>query len=182
MAELTIGSVYGSALFEAAQEKGNLEPMLVELDQLLSAFQETPLLFEYLSMPTIPKDNKKKLIKDCFEGQISQELLNFAFILIDKKRMRYIGEIARFYKQKLDKSKNISQGIIYSVEPLSTEELTAFEEQTATLLRQTVKLKNEIDTSILGGIKIFIEGKVIDATVQKRLHDLSESLSQLAVS
>ena len=181
MAELTISSVYGTALFEVAQEGSRLEEMLSEIEGIVSLLDESPLFFQYLSMPTIPKEDKKQTIKTCFEGQISAELLNFLYVLIDKKRIRYIREIARFYKNELDRSRNISEGILYSVEPLTAEEIQSFENQASSLLRKTVRLKNEADSSIIGGVKIFIEGKVIDATVRTRLHDLKESLSQLAV-
>ncbi len=181
MAELTISSVYGTALFEVAQEGNTLEDMLSEIEGIVSLLDEIPLLFQYLSMPTIPKDEKKKILKACFEGQISNELLNFLYILVDKKRIRNAKEIARFYKKKMNLSKNISEGILYSAEPLTAEEIESFERQTEGLLQKTVKLSNEADASIIGGVKIFIEGKVIDATVRTRLHDLKERLSQLAV-
>ena len=51
-----------------------------------------------------------------------------------------------------------------------------FEEQTGNLIKENVKLENEIDASIIGGIKILIDGKVIDATLRKRLDDLGSSI------
>ncbi len=180
MAELTIGSVYGTALFQVAQESNRMEAMLADLEGVVTALDDNPLFFDFLSMPTIPKDDKKQVIKTCFEGQISTEMLNFLFVLLDKKRSRYIREIAQFYKSEVNRSMNISQGVLFSVEPLTEAELLSFENQTSILLRKNIKLKNEADPSIIGGVKIFIEGKVIDATVKTRLHDLKERLSQLA--
>jgi len=181
MAELTISSVYGTALFEVAQESGRLEEMRSEIGSVVGALDDNPDFFEFLCMPTIPKEDKKQIIKSCFEGQISAELLNFLYILVDKKRIRHFREIAKFYQNELDRSRNISEGVIYSAEPLTAEEIQSFENQAEGLLRKTIRLKNEQDASIIGGVKIFIEGKVIDATVRTRLHELKERLSQLAV-
>ncbi len=42
------------------------------------------------------------------------------------------------------------------------------QEDLSKLLRKKVFLKNEIDLSLLGGIKIQIEGKVLDASLKRR--------------
>ncbi len=181
MAELTVDAVYGTALFDVAKDQDKLAKIQEDFDLVIRSFKEEPLFFEFLTMPTIPKDVKKQVVRDCFESQINQELLNFIFVLIDKKRSKNIMEIAKFYKKKLDASQNISSGIILSVEPLTPEEISAFEGETGKLLRKTIKLKNEIDQGIIGGVKILIEGKIIDASLQKRLQNLKESLGQLAV-
>lgn len=181
MAELTVDAVYGTALFDVAREQDKLVKIQEDFDLVIHSLQEELLFFEFLTMPTIPKDVKKQVVRECFEGQISQELLNFIFVLIDKKRTKNLKEIAKFYRKKMDTSQNISTGIIISVESLTRDELNSFEDETGKLMRKTVKLKNEIDPGIIGGVKILIEGKIIDATIQKRLHNLKESLSQLAV-
>lgn len=181
MAELTVDAVYGTALFDVAVEQDMLVKIQEDFDLVIQSLSEEPMFFEFLTMPTVPKDVKKQVVKDCFSGQISQELLNFIFVLIDKKRSRNLKEIARFYKKKMDTSRNISTGVIISVGLLTPDELKSFESETGKLLQKTVILKNETDPSIIGGVKILIEGKIIDATIKKRLHNLKESLSQLAV-
>lgn len=181
MAELTVEAVYGKALFDVAKEENKLIKIQEDFDLVMQSFQEEPLFFQFLTMPTIPKDTKKQVIRDCFEGQISQELLNFIYVLIDKKRGRNIKEIAKFYRKKIESSQNISSGTLFSVELLTQDELRSFEEETGKLMRKTVRLRNDLDASIIGGVKILIDGKIIDATIQKRLHSLKESLNQLAV-
>jgi F0F1-type ATP synthase delta subunit len=39
-----------------------------------------------------------------------------------------------------------------------------------------VKLENITDASLIGGIKILINGKIIDASLRKRLNDLENIL------
>ena len=46
------------------------------------------------------------------------------------------------------------------------------EEQAGKLLQKKIKLKNLTDPGLVGGVKIFVEGKVIDASVKGRLQDL----------
>ena len=80
------------------------------------------------------------------------------------------------YRLLYEKEEGYSYGTIYSAVKLQDEQLKKFEEQTSNLLRENVKLENEIDASLIGGIKILIDGKVIDASLRKRLEDLGSSI------
>ncbi len=176
MAELTVNTVYGKALFEVASEVNKTDLILEEAQEILEIFKAEPEFHEFVCTPIISAAIKKDTLEKIFSGKICAEMLNLLFILIDKRRMKAFGGIIRKYKQLIDESKGFSIGTIFSVNPLSKEQLEIFEEKTGKLIRKNVKLENRTDSTIIGGVRIFIEGKVIDATIRKRLNDLSESL------
>lgn len=176
MAELTVDMTYGKALFEAAADVNKTDLILGEAQGLLDILKKEPEFFEFIRTPVISAAEKKQAIAKIFSGRICDELLNFLFILIDKRRAREFENIIKRYRQLMDESKGYSIGTIFSVNPLTGEQMETFEEKTGKLIRKKVKLENKTDSTILGGVRIFIEGKVIDASVRKRLSDLSESL------
>lgn len=176
MAELTVDMTYGKALFLAAADVNKTELILEEAREILEIFQQNPDFDEFVRTPVISAAEKKQVIRNVFSGKICDELLNLMFILIDKRRAGEFKNIIRQYKKLLDESQGFSIGTIFSAVPLSGEQLAVFEEKTGRLIQKKVKLENKINSSILGGVRIFIEGKVIDATVRKRLNDLRESL------
>lgn len=176
MAELTVDMTYGKALYEVAVDRNKTEAILEDAQGILDIFKAEPEFHEFVCTPVISAAAKKDAVKTIFSGKICDELLNLLFILIDKHRMKEFGGIIRRYKQLINESKGFSTGTIFSVNPLSGEQLETFEQQTGKLIRKSVKLQNKTDSSIIGGVRIFIEGKVIDATIRKRLNDLSESL------
>jgi ATP synthase F1 delta subunit len=140
-------------------------------------FQAEPDFYEFVNSPVLSKIKKKEAIENIFKGRISSEVLNFLYILIDKRRTRNFGKIVDQYQIIVDDTEGVSPGEIYSVEPLTEEQLLAFEEKTGKLLRKNVKLENKIDTSLLGGVKVLIEGKIIDASIKKRLSDIREAIN-----
>lgn len=176
MAELTVDLTYGKALFEAATDVNKTDLILEEAQELLVILKEEPEFYEFISTPIISAAQKKEAIAKIFSGRICNELMNLLFILIDKGRAREFRNIIKRYKQLLDQSQGFSIGTIFSVKPLTQEQLKAFEEKTSKLMQKNVKLENRMDSTLIGGIRIFIEGKVIDATIKKRLKDLSETL------
>jgi ATP synthase F1 delta subunit len=178
MAELTVEITYGKALFEAAQEVDKVTLILDELNSIYEIFNQEPDFREFFNTPVISGPEKKKAIKNIFAGRISDETFNFLMILIDKRRTASFVRIVKEYRKLIDRNLGISLGTIISAEPLTDIQMSSFEEKTGNLLKKNVKLTNRVEPSILGGVKIFIEGKVIDASIRKQLLDLEGRIKQ----
>jgi ATP synthase F1 delta subunit len=178
MAELTVEITYGNALFEAAKDLNKVDTILDELKEISGIFERDPDFNEFLNTPVISGPEKKQVVEQVFSGHISRETLNFLMVLIDKRRMASFNRIVNEYQKLINQEQGISLGTVYSVEPLTDIQLSSFEEKTAKLLKKNVKLVNKTDAFLLGGIKIFIEGKVIDASVRKQLQDLEGCMKQ----
>ncbi len=176
MAELTVDRTYGEALYQAAVEAGKADAILEEGFAILDIMEQEPDLERLIVNPTIPAQVKKEILGNIFEGKIQEELLNLLYILVDRGRARHYEKIMKAYRLRCEKEEGYSYGTIYSAVKLQDAQLKKFEEQTSNLLRENVKLENEIDASLIGGIKILIDGKVIDASLRKRLEDLGSSI------
>ena len=176
MAELTVDFTYGQALFDAARELNKTDEILSDGEEMAALFKAEPDFLEFVASPTIAHTKKKAVLKNVFENRVAPELINLLFVLVDKGRVRHFERIIRRYKGLLDESRGISFGTIFSAVPLTTEHLHLFEEKTGKLLQKQVRLENKTDAGLIGGAKIFIEGKVIDASMKSRLSALAESL------
>jgi ATP synthase F1 delta subunit len=178
MAELTVEITYGKALFEAAEELDKVDLILEELNGIAEIFKQEPEFFEFFTTPVISGPEKKNVIEKIFTGRISDETHNFLMVLIDKRRTASFSRIIKEYKKLVDQSLGLSVGTIISAESLTDIQVNSFEEKTGNLLQKNVKLVNKIEPSILGGVKILIEGKVIDASIRKQLQDLEGRIKQ----
>ena len=179
MAELAVDLTYGTALMEAAQDVGKQQEILEEGQQIVEILQNEPDLKAFIDYPAISADEKKKALQEIFEGRICQELMNFLFVLIDKRRSGRFERIIRVYRDLLEKEEGVSYGVVYSVEKLSEDRIAQLEEQTSRLLKLNVKLENEIDPKLIAGVKIMVEGKLIDASYRKKFEEMA---SQLKIS
>ena len=176
MAELTVAGTYAKALFDVAKEADKIELIEEELDSLKSIFEKEQDFQRLVESPTISVKEKKEVLEKVFEGKMQEELLNFLYILVDKGRSNQIERIIRKYKDEVADFKHFSNGTIYSATPLTEEKVAEFEEQVSKLLAKKVKLQNQIDAKLIGGVKILVEGKVIDASVKQELADLLKKL------
>ncbi len=179
MAESVVSLTYGAALFEAAKELGTEDEILTELETLETVLEETPKFAEFLDSPAITAAEKKKVISDSFEGKFSKALINFLFVLADKRRTAEIKKIRKQYIRLYDEERGKAAGEIYSADPLSKEHLARFEDEMSKLLRKKIKLENIVDKKVIGGIKIQVDGKMIDKTIRGDLDALLLTLKNI---
>lgn len=95
---------------------------------------------------------------------------------LTREEEKLLTDIVRRYRFFLNESQGISEGIIYSAVPISKEKVEAFENKLQEQINKKVKLINRIDSSLIGGVKIFLDGRLIDMTVKKQLSDLASKL------
>lgn len=176
MAELTIDRTYAKGLFLAAKETVGIGTVREELEALADLFHREPGFFQLLCSPVLSGHEKKKAARAVLEGRIRRETLHFLLVLIDKGRARHFDRILKQYVHLQNESEGYTSGLLYSAAPIKPERIAAFEERTGALLSKKVKLANRIDPSLLGGVRIFVDGKMIDDSVKKRLEDLMETL------
>ena len=177
MAELAVDLTYGTALVEAAREVGKENQILEEAQAVVQLIEDEPDLHQFINYPGVSADEKKEVLKNIFEGRICNELLNFLYILVDKRRTMNFGRIIKVYKSLVEREEGVSYGTVYSVVKLSDERMAELEEQTSKLLQMNVKLENELDPSLLAGFKILVEGKIIDASYRKKFDELASQMN-----
>lgn len=180
MAQL-VAKTYAKALFEVAIESNQLDQFDKELKFVLEAFQQHPAFYELYKTPQISNDEKKGIISKVFEEALSPEVMNFLKILLDKRRAGSFEGIVREYQRLANDYNNIVEGVAITAISLKAEEQSKIESKLSNMTGKKIKLKNEVDPSIIGGILVRIGDKVIDGTVQSRLSELQEDLAQIIV-
>lgn len=178
MAELTVERTYGEALWQAARETGKEELILEEGMGVLEILKKEPDLRSFMNYPGLSAIEKKGVLKNIFEGRICTELLNFLYILVDKRRTVNYEGIIKAYRHLVEKEDGKVYGVVYSVEELSDERLAQIEEKTSDLLRTGVRLTNKIDPRLIAGVKVLVEGKIIDISYKKKFEDMASSLKK----
>lgn len=176
MAELTVDMTYASALFQAAEESGREKNVLDDAKDIVQAMKDNPELESFMKSPAIAAKEKKEVLCSIFEGKIAQELMNFICILIDKGRIMHFDRMVRTYEGLYNSRDGSVTGVLYSVEPVSQDRMERFQEETSKLLGENIVLVNEIDKSLMGGVKIMVDGRVIDASIRSRFNRMASEI------
>lgn len=175
MVEL-VAKRYGQALFELAIESGQLEEREKEIRTVLDAYSHEPDLSLILSHPNISKDAKIEAMESIFSQNVSKDLLGFIALAIQKGREENIVDILKYVVAKLRASNGYVKAYVTSaVELTDTDKamlITKLEAQTG----NKISLETTLDASLIGGLRIRINDRVIDSSIKSILHKMSNDI------
>lgn len=180
MAKL-VSTTYSEAIFEVALELGCLDDIQKEFGFLTRTLVEYPEYFEIIKSPKINISEKKQVIQETFENQISQTLLNFLKIIIDKKRGSDILDIKRDFDRRVNLHNNVVKATVESVVPLSEVQLKTLQDKLNNMTGKNVEIETLINPVLLGGVLVKMGDQIIDGSVKFKLEGMLEGLTQIII-
>jgi F-type H+-transporting ATPase subunit delta len=170
-----VDRVYATALFEAALERGKLEPVRDELAQTVAAEAEVPELRELLRNPQLDPRARARALEDVLAG--GEELLrNFLLVLADKGRTGALEEIAREFERLIAAHEGIVHAELTTAVELSDEEAQALLRRIEDASGRKVEATRSVDPGLIGGIVLQVGSRRLDASVRGRLDRLRREL------
>lgn len=165
---------YAAALFALSQETDTTEEIYAALDTVTSVIKENPEYLEFLSSPNISKAERISAVEEAFTGNVPEYVVSFLSLLCEKGRIKNLIECISEYKQLCDSANRIAVADITSAVELNESERTALKAKLEKLCGCTVALNCHIDPTLIGGLVVSVDGRVIDGSVKHKLHELKE--------
>jgi F-type H+-transporting ATPase subunit delta len=180
MAKL-VSKTYAKALFELAVEEQMIDQILAEYEFVKNSFDEFPEFLEIVKSPQLSNDEKKKIINETYGGKVSELLINFFKILVEKKRSNVIRDVYDDYKVMVDNHKGLVVARVESVIPLEANEIEVLEAKLNKVTGKTVTVENVINPEIMGGLVVKVGDKVVDGSVKRKLDNMKHELAQIII-
>ncbi|MTI46865.1 F0F1 ATP synthase subunit delta [Sporosalibacterium faouarense] len=180
MAEL-VGRRYAQALFEVAIELDKLESFKEEINGVSAVFDSEPKLKTIFEHPKLSKNEKKDIVNSIFKEKISQEVLNLMYIIVDKGRERYINSISKEYTALSNEKQGIIEATAITAVEMDEAEKSKLQENLSKKFSKKVILTNTIDESVIGGVLVRVEDKVIDSSIRGKLDMIEKSLKDIRI-
>lgn len=170
------GTVYGEALYSLCLEERITSQVLRQLQVLKQCFATQPEYIRLLSSPALPKEERCKILDEAFRDKVHLYVLNFLKILTEKGYIRYFGDCCDAFRSKY----NLDNGIL-PVTAVTAFELTQVQKQRlveklTSVTGKTIELTNQVDPSVLGGMRLDYDGKRLDDTIRNRLDSIRSLL------
>ncbi len=176
-----VDTVYANAIFELAKEENKVEEMNNEFKDLYQVFKTQDDLRKILETPVISSQEKKDLLDKLFKDEVSKNVFNFMKVLVDKDRMNEFMRISEGFFELYRKEANILLAEVYTVDELPEDIIASLTEKLAELTGSQIEIKQIVDDTLLGGVKIKIGSKIIDSSIIHKLNDLGESLREVSL-
>lgn len=171
-----IGRRYAFALFEAGIELNKLQRFREDMLKVTDVLMKEVSLRKILSHPKVLKREKKDLLNSVFKDLVSVEVLNFLYILIDKRREGTIIEINKEFEKLFNEHENIVEVTAITSVEMDDEGKKKLAKALENKLNKTVKLKNVVDEDVIGGVLLKIENKIVDGTIKGQLEEIEKAM------
>jgi len=162
----------------------DLKKIEPEMNLVSQAFQD-PAVELYFESPTISLAAKKEKLKKVFEKTVSKEVLNFLFLVFDKKRQTSILEICAALTEIADKQFNRVRPFVILSRNYPENELGKIMSAIEALIsarrkdfgieNQTAKLefipRVQVQPDLLGGIYMRVGDYLWDSSISRFLKD-----------
>jgi F-type H+-transporting ATPase subunit delta len=147
---------------------------LYSLAQLMSSSKP---LREVWEAPSIPPKQKRGLLDAIVaREEISREVRNFIAVLIDHRRMAFLGAIVREFEQEMDRRLGFAEAEIISARELGDAERRTLESQMEKVTAKKVRARYSQDASLRGGAVIKVGSTIYDGSVKGQLERIREQL------
>ena len=174
--EREVGRLYAEAMLHVAEESGQAEALLEELDGLVAYLDRTPEFERFLASPLIEEGPHAQVIESAFRGKASDLLVDSLLVVNRKGRLSAVRAIAGAYRAALRDLRGWMDVHVVSAVPLSEPLRARLTAALAASSSRKPTLIERVDPAVIGGLVVEVEGRKIDASVASRLHDLSAAL------
>ena len=169
---------YAEALFALALEKGAETTYFDALKSVCAVLDENTEYVDFLAAPNIPKQERTDALEAAFGSSVPEEVLSFVGLLCERGRIRSLSECLNEYERLYRVAMGISEAKVVSAVPLTGAEKELLCRRLETVLGHSVTLDCSVDTSLLGGVMVTVDGKIFDGTLKRRLHDMHDVIRQ----
>lgn len=174
-----VNTTYGDALFELAVEEDRVDSIQEEITVLLQILQEQEELLQLLTHPEILKEDKEKLLENIFKGRVSDAVMGMLLIVVRNDRSGELMHICEYVIARIKEYKNIGIAYVTSALELTAEQKKAIEKKLLeTAGYADMEMHYSVDKSLIGGLVIRIDDRVVDSSVKRQLERMSAALSQ----
>lgn len=169
---------YAGALFELACEEKKENEVFSQLKAVESEFKAHPDYIDILSSPDISVDKRCRMIEEAFEKSVFEYVVSFLALIIKNGRIKDYSDFVYEYELMLMQKNRISKAVVTSAFELSDSEKQKLTDKLEKLGGKKVEAVYKIDKSLIGGLTVFIDGKIIDGSLKNSIKEVKEELDK----
>lgn len=164
---------YALALFEVAKESNkDLNEIKNDLVEFYSALKHDELkeLRKVLYYPLISVEEKIASIHEAFDGNIDELVIDFIVTLTQEQRLNFFSLIIEEFKMIYRISSDVVQvKAKFGIEPTQDEVNKIITTMKEKLKCADIEFEYIVDSELIGGVKLFFNGKFIDNTLASKI-------------
>ena len=171
----SVASRYGLALYSLAMDKNKILEWQKEVKELTSVLKENTDFIMVLGSSFITLKERLEMVDKSFVG-VDEEIIALIKVVMENNRMHMILDIFESFNSYCNEYRGVCEGLVYSTLKLDQKVINQIEEKISKIEHHKVELKNVIDPTLIGGVRVVIHDRIYDGSIKHHLEMMKKDL------
>lgn len=171
----SIARPYAEAVFRLADAGGKLAEWSASLANLMQVAADERVR-RAIGDPRLPTSAVAGMILSVLSGRLSGDAENFVRVLAENRRLGVLGEIHAQFEALKHEREGVVEARVETAFPLDDAQLADLVARIEKRTGRKVKASVSVNQELLGGVRVAIGDKVIDASARAQLVALENAL------
>ena len=171
----SVASRYGLALYSLAMDKNKILEWQEEVKELTSILKENTDFIMVLGSSFITLKERLEMVDKSFVG-VDEEIIALIKVVMENNRMNIILDIFESFNSYCNEYRGVCEGLVYSTLKLDQKVINQIEEKISKIEHHKVELKNVIDPTLIGGVRVVIHDRIYDGSIKHHLEMMKKDL------
>lgn len=169
---------YANALADIALAQGAAEPLLRQLSEFNSAYQESAELRNFLASPAVEREAKHGVIEKLAARMGASKIIrNFLFVMVDNQRTPLLPQMLESFQTVLQQRQGVAEASVVSAATLNDGQKSQLQQTLEKLTGKKIQAKYSQDPALLGGVQVRIGDTIYDGSLRNRLDQMRARLA-----
>jgi F-type H+-transporting ATPase subunit delta len=160
---------YAEALYEVAEENGALAAATADMEFIENLLSETPEIKNYCRLKRSGGRQEREFIEIAFSPYVSEFTENMLITAAANGRLAAIPLMPQAFAKIGEKKSGIIKLVLETAHPPSDELIEIVKRRMSKRTDKKIEIEKKLSPDLLGGFRIWYEGRLIDSSVTGRL-------------
>ncbi len=150
-----------------------LETTEHDLKRLADIIEADPLVVLFLDHPLITLAEKEHVLEKAIESDLTRRLLR---VLIGLRKSRRMRDVYDTFADMVRREQAMAEVEVRVPRPLPPEKQELLRRAVEQWVGRRVHITVVVDESVIGGVRVQVDGRVVDNTLRSQLKSIEEKL------
>ena len=177
MKHTSISKRYAVALAESVPDNSELEAVAGEIAALTQLFRDHPDIGRFVGNRAIYIETRQRFLESILDRlELISVTRRFMLVLVERRRIGLLEQIGSAIAELVDLRLHRAEAVVTTAVPLKEEQRERLRSRLSEVTGKTIRMKEQRDPNILGGVVVQIGTRVIDGSVKSSLSKMREEL------
>lgn len=168
-----IANRYANALFELADEQGQLDNVANDLARLLAAIDDSADLQRVVRSPVLNRDDQGNTMAAILGAMEVNDLTRrFVGLIAENRRLFALTEMVKGYLAELARRRGEVTAEVTAAKALSETQVNTLQDSLQRALGGKVSITHAVDPALIGGMVVKVGSRMVDTSLRTQLNKM----------